>query len=132
MYSHPATIAAAAFFGLPPCNLSPLIGEDGQPTPIGHLYLGANQLGGAPSGSITVGFRPEGGTVLHGGAGSAPFVVERLEPMKPDTVVHLRAGETRIAVRSSTSVALEAGTRVTLEVAPSKWLAFDSKTGRRL
>jgi multiple sugar transport system ATP-binding protein len=138
VYRRPADTFVATFIGSPPMNLLPAsfgedwiqIGEEKLDAPGDLLALLA---GTAQSGRFTVGIRPEKLNVTIGAAeGHHRAQVSLVEPLGPETFLHLRYQEWEITVRVEPEVEPEPGTDVHFSFAWPAVSCFDRETGKRL
>jgi sn-glycerol 3-phosphate transport system ATP-binding protein len=97
------------------------------------LAGGARLSAAAPvaAGDVVVGVRPEHMEVGAKG-GAIEFLVDLVEALGADTVVHGRLGGDAFTFRLPGGTAVAAGQRLTLGVAPENVHVFSSDTGRRL
>jgi multiple sugar transport system ATP-binding protein len=134
VYGRPATLFTAGFLGRPPLNLVPFRGPGGSLTGFGRSFVeSVRPIGSmiAAMSNAVLGFRPEDVSVqsdLH----SMNGVIESLEPLKPDTLVHLRIEDTPVVARVRNASSLNGGAPILVTVDRSKWHVFDRTTGRRL
>ena len=112
LYERPANVFVARFLGSPPMNLFP------------------SALFGSTRASL-VGVRPERITLVGSGTGRLDGVVEGVEPVGGEALIHLRAGDDPAVVRTDARSAPRVGERVGLEFPDSDVHAFDPE-GRRL
>ncbi|MFN2627871.1 MAG: ABC transporter ATP-binding protein [Gaiellaceae bacterium] len=111
LYLHPANVFVAGFIGSPAMNLIP----------------GGAITGLGARGQI-VGFRPEH-VSLNGARGpSFEALVEVVEYLGEDQLVHLRANERELTVKLPADPRLTPGERVTLRVPVERLLFFDAET----
>lgn len=127
IYQRPANVFVAGFVGTPAMNLIEVTAVDGQATVASF---------GVPTphdGELTLGFRPEHVLVdprtppLDGAEIAAEVVA--VEPLGPETLVHLSAGEHRLRARLPGFAEVHGA--VTLRVAAQHLLWFDAE-GQRL
>ena len=127
IYQEPANVFVAGFVGTPAMNLIAVTAEDGRATAPG-LSAPATH-----AGTLTMGFRPEhvlldpASPADEGAAIDAEVIA--VEPLGPETLVHLAAGEHRLRARLP-GFADVAGA-VTARVAAEHLLWFDAD-GQRL
>ena len=133
VYERPGTLFAAGFLGRPALNLVPMMTANGGLTALGRgcpaistLHEGVNRL------DVVLGVRPEDVQILMDGDAGIEATVEWVEPLNPDTLVHLKAGDQSVIARVRAAVRLNAGTRVHLTIEESRWHFFDRRTGVRL
>ncbi len=149
IYNYPADLVVADFLGSPPMNLVPvrceradaLVGLVGDGV---HLTVPAltstvrtelDRLG--PSAPLVLGVRPE---YLRLGADAADTttgttiaaIVDRVELLGNERVIHLRAGGTPLVARVPVSVRPAVGAAVCVEVDVAGVRLFDASTGRLL
>ncbi len=145
VYDHPANVFVAGFVGSPPMNLLRAQARGGRIT-AGQLVL---EVAGIPDGEVVLGLRPE---ILRSSADGLPsmdFVIDVVEPLGDEIVVHGNvegqlvggfveeqipavAGEpTRatITARFDPSLRPKIGERIPLGVRPDAVHVFDAATG---
>jgi len=131
LYARPASIFAARFVGTPPMNILPL--ADG---PGGAVVKGTNGpviVPGTGEG-LALGLRPEELTLSHGLQADATALaaeVAGIEYLGADTIVSLRVGNERAAVRVAGAVAFECRSPVRLGWRPAAIHLFELKSGMR-
>ncbi len=144
VYDHPANVFVAGFVGSPPMNLLRATSRGGRVV-AGSLRL---DLPSSPDGDVVLGLRPEVLRVSADGASSLDFVVDVVEPLGDEVVVHGNvegqllegreeeipavAGEpTRaiITARFDPSLHPSIGERIPLTVRPEAVHLFDATTG---
>lgn len=134
VYARPQSLFVAGFLGSPPMNVLPAtLGENRTTVRIGDHILPLDQPLAYPAGSeILLGVRPE--HLRPGGeAGGLPFMVEWIEALGADTVLHGRLADVgEISVRLVGSFATRPGARLWLTVAAADLHPFDPKSGRRI
>jgi len=84
VYRHPANLFVAGFIGSPPMNLLRGRAEGG------HVVAGeiSFERAGVPDGEVAVGVRPEAMTLTEEGLPSFDFLVDVVEPLGGEVVVH--------------------------------------------
>jgi multiple sugar transport system ATP-binding protein/lactose/L-arabinose transport system ATP-binding protein len=134
IYDRPANVFVASFIGSPPINLLA-----GRVAPGGDTVVceaagvefaaeGRPELARCAGAEITVGMRPE---ALRPGNGPIRAVVELVENLGADHILHLRAGTAMLVAKRPTSGACpRAGDMLPLNVAAADLLFF--KQGRLL
>ncbi len=143
IYDRPADRFVAGFIGSPPMNFidGGLVGRDGglwfeAPGVALRLPLSvAEAIGASRAGAaVTFGVRPEALQIRAGcsAAGTGiEAVVDVVESLGADTLVHAAAGPHRLVARSPERV--PAGARpIVLEPDAARWHFFDSESGRVL
>jgi len=136
VYEEPANAFVAGFVGTPAMNLVTLECDDGR----GHgggvtVELPASL---ADRGSITVGFRPEHIALgarageLEQGAACLTAEVTAVEPLGPETLVYLAAGEAKLRARVEGFGGPEPGLEIEARVAPGHLQWFDADSGERI
>lgn len=135
VYEKPASRFVASFIGSPAMNLfegkisengSSFLFASGGEIPLGHQYL---QWAGS---EITLGIRPEHVQVVSETVGQTSLVVENLEILGADNLVHGRLGEQKVVVRINHEFRPQVGTVLGIHF-PNDYLHFfDSKQGYRL
>ncbi len=137
IYARPASVFVGGFIGSPPMNMLPAeVAADGAAlTLAGGVQLPLGQsLGAEHRGRpVTLGIRPEH---LHPGAeapGALPALVDLVEALGADTVVHARLpGGAALLCRLPGDSAVARGARLALHPAPGALHLFDPASGRRL
>lgn len=133
VYERPATLFTASFLGRPAVNLIPLISAKGEMTPLAaRLPPGATVNKLMDERDLILGVRPEDIEVLRDAPGGLQANVEWVEPLNPDTLVHLRVGEQRLIARIRSNVPIALAATVQLKIEESKWHFFDRRTGSRV
>jgi len=121
LYDHPANQFVAQFIGTPQMNV----------VAAGAVPELARIVGPSLPADGSVGVRPEGVRVHPGGEG-IPALVELVESLGADTLIHTRVGDRALLVsRQSERTSLKAGARVGLSFTDDAMHLFDSK-GRLL
>ena len=114
LYTHPANVFVATFIGSPSMSVvpGPMIGVGGE----GQL----------------AGFRPEHIRLGASDAGSVGFeaLIEVVEYLGDERLVHLRLGEQALVAKLPVSAAVQAGTRESFAVALESIVLFDSASGQ--
>lgn len=140
IYHSPATMFVANFMGSPAMNMLP--GEALPETGCvrlreGHEIPVNGQLPQGWTGRVVLGIRPE--DVALADEGTRPdctleAVVELVEPLGPDTVVHSRpvGCEGELIVRLPAASRVREGDRLRLAVDPLKLHLFSEEDGRRI
>lgn len=111
LYERPANVFVARFLGSPPMNLFP-----------------ASLLGSA--GDQTFGLRPERIGLAAAGSGRLEGVVDLVEPVGGEAILHVMSGEVRILVREDVRTAPRAGDPVELTFSDSDVHRFDAQERR--
>jgi sn-glycerol 3-phosphate transport system ATP-binding protein len=120
LYERPASRFVAEFIGAPPMNVFELGRPAGQAI--------AALAGGAPSGAVAAGVRPE--TLRIGREGPEAEVV-LVEALGAETLVHLRMGEDRLILRDGHASRVREGDSLRLYAEPETVLFFD-QAGRSM
>jgi sn-glycerol 3-phosphate transport system ATP-binding protein len=131
IYSKPATAFVAGFIGSPAMNLLPARADAGGR---GLVLAGGARLSAATpvaAGDVVVGVRPEHMEIQEK-VGAIEFLVDLVEALGADTVVHGRVGADGFTFRLPGGTPVKAGQRVALNVAPEHVHVFSRDTGRRL
>jgi multiple sugar transport system ATP-binding protein len=145
LYDEPTNLFVAGFIGSPPMNLVRGRAEGGRVT-AGDLSFDGVQV---PDGDVAVGMRPE--KLLRAGEGlpSFDFLVDVVEPLGDEVVVHgstagtvvetgaeeeelptmLEGSRVPITARFDPGVRLQPGERLRLGIEPSRLYLFDLRTG---
>lgn len=111
LYERPANVFVARFLGSPPMNLFP-----------------ASVLGTATA--TTLGVRPERITLGEESSGRLQGIVEAVEPVGGEAIVHVVAGGCRLLVRNDIRSAPRPGDRVGLRFVDSEVHRFDAEERR--
>jgi multiple sugar transport system ATP-binding protein len=130
VYERPGTLFAAGFLGRPAVNLIPLRGANGDLTALGRGLRAIHDC--VNRQDVVLGVRPEDVQVLTDGISGIEAIVEWVEPLNPDTLIHLKVGDQRMIARARATVRLNAGARVQLKIEESRWHFFDGGTGVRV
>ena len=140
VFAEPANLFVAEFIGTPQMNLLPAAAAPDETGAIGFRVAGqafrpSAQRGAAPLGPgdpCTLGMRPRSLEIRSEAAdNSFAAVVDLIEPMGAETLVHLTAGETDIRVVTPRGKQAKVGERVHIACNPDKLHVFGSD-GRRL
>ncbi len=142
VYSRPATRFVAAFLGSPSMNfVDAKLAKDGEgwyaEAPGLRLRVAAAALGTcalpAAGRSVVAGVRPHDVTLATAGAVPAlELVVEVVEALGSESVVHGRLGGAEFVARLDGTARVSAGNRLLLDVAPEAIHVFDPETGKAL
>ena len=139
LYTRPRNLFVAGFIGSPAMNLVPVepVSADGNAmlrnggfvvrVPERFLSVAAAQ----GQRRMVVGLRPEHFTIANGNAEQAatvPAVVEVVEYLGDEQLVHLQAGEVPLVAKVPIESRLAAGETVTLAVALDKVYLFDQES----
>jgi sn-glycerol 3-phosphate transport system ATP-binding protein len=123
VFSKPADTYVAGFIGAPAMNFLPGAIQGGW-----VIAGGAAVVESGGSGPVTVGVRPEN---IELAAGGMPLMVELVEPLGSETLVHGRMADgTMLLVKLQGTV--DVGARIEVGFAPSFVHLFDARTGARL
>ena len=135
VYERPASRFVASFIGSPAMNLlEGKISADGtrfelasgMALPLGsaqHLHRGR---------AVTLGIRPEHIALSSQTAGGVPFMVDTLEMLGADNLVHGRWGEQKMVVRLSHQERPQSGSTLWLHLPEKNLHFFDKENGQRL
>ncbi|MGZ8624521.1 MAG: ABC transporter ATP-binding protein [Actinomycetota bacterium] len=145
VYDHPVNLFVAGFIGSPPMNLI-----RGQALG-GRIVAGdlAFERAGVPDGEVAVGMRPEILTVSADGLPSFEFLVDVVEPLGDEIVVHgttqgsgvetgaeeeeiptiIEGSRTPITARFDPGVRVTPGDRLRLGATPDRVHLFDLRSG---
>jgi multiple sugar transport system ATP-binding protein len=140
LYTRPANLFVAGFIGSPSMNLVPVEPH----TSNGQAMLRSGDFvvrvperfasaAAAEAGrELVVGLRPEHLAVANGaspeGTASVPAVVDVVEYLGDEQLVHLHAGEVELVAKVDVEPRLQAGQEVTLSVPVEKLYLFDRGT----
>ncbi len=145
LYDRPCNLFVAGFIGSPPMNLVRGMASAGRVT-AGDLTF---ERGGVPDGEVAIGMRPEAYVPGDDGLPSLELLVDVVEPLGDEVVVHgttpgtaVESGaeeeEVPVAVEESRApitarfdpdVRLRPGERIRLGVRPERVHLFDVRTG---
>jgi multiple sugar transport system ATP-binding protein len=141
LYERPANMFVATFIGSPAMNVFPAeVVKEGEGLKLvfedNKLAIPASRAGKLDSvvgQTVMVGLRPEHLTMKNGVAPAEDTTmqmqVDLVEPLGPETLVHLRApGGELIVARIDPLTRVRAGDRIELVVDVSRIYAFDAKT----
>jgi ABC-type sugar transport system ATPase subunit len=145
VYDHPANLFVAGFIGSPPMNLVRGRAEGGRVV-AGELAFERSRT---PDGEVAVGIRPEALLPAADGVPSFEFLVDVVEPLGDEVVVHgtttgsavetgaeedevrarVESARAPITARFDPGVRLAPGERLRLGVPPERIHLFDLRTG---
>jgi multiple sugar transport system ATP-binding protein len=149
VYDRPANLFVAGFIGSPPMNLLRGVASNGR-VQAGDLAFERPDL---PEGEVIVGVRPESFRLASDGASSAELIVEIVEPLGDEVLVHGsiggeparsgaeldevllpfdRGSRAPVTARLDPSARPRPGDRLPLLVAPERVYVFDARTGAAL
>ena len=128
VYHNPASTFVASFIGSPAMNLLPGHLEGDQLT----LSNAVLKLTGAvpPAGPVTVGMRPEDIFPAQNGTNAFDFVLDHVEELGAQRLVHGTVGEQRVTAAFAPHVPISESMQLT--VAADKLHFFCTNTGKRL
>ncbi|MBI1777642.1 MAG: sn-glycerol-3-phosphate import ATP-binding protein UgpC [Proteobacteria bacterium] len=135
VYTNPASAFVAGFIGSPAMNFLPAsAGADGRSLAVGGLKLPLSAGTIDASRPVTFGIRPEHLAPGPGPWGELPLVVELVELLGADTLVHCRleGGNDTLVVRLPGTVVPKVGERLGVHPVPGSFHVFDGETGRRI
>nr|WP_272211585.1 sn-glycerol-3-phosphate ABC transporter ATP-binding protein UgpC [Marinicella sp. W31]MDC2877481.1 sn-glycerol-3-phosphate ABC transporter ATP-binding protein UgpC [Marinicella sp. W31] len=124
LYENPADVFTARFIGSPSMNMLPALALAGQSA--------------VPSDDVLVGIRPHDllavvdGAVPEGAIVTLEGVVEAVEPLGPETMVHLNVAGASLIATSPGTLSPAVGSRITCTVQPGKLYLFDAATEKSL
>lgn len=135
IYEFPASTFVASFIGSPAMNL--LTGRvDRAGThlelPSGEVLSLGRYVPKLANSVVTLGLRPEHVIRNDRGDSGTPMVVETLEILGADNLVHGRIGDTKMVIRLPHGERPKAGSTVWFHLAPEMLHFFDADTGKRL
>jgi ABC-type sugar transport system ATPase subunit len=136
VYARPVNAFVAGFVGSPPMNLFATELRDGA------IALGGAKVALPPAlaeaaapqggGKLTAGLRPESiELAAAGAAGAVPASVEHVELLGHETLVHVRAGDAKLVLRTPGMPDVARDAAVALRIGPSAVHLF-ATDGRRL
>lgn len=135
VYERPASRFVASFIGSPAMNLftgrisaegTHFALTDGLTLPLGGAY---SRLRGQ---AVTLGIRPEHIALSSQAAGGIPLVVDTLEMLGADNLVHGRWGVQKLVVRLSHQQRPQPGSTLWLHLPEENLHFFDAENGKRL
>jgi multiple sugar transport system ATP-binding protein len=145
VYHTPANLFAAQFVGSPGINLwkgtlsenSGIIYFENENTRLELPQTSSDSLKTWAGKSVVLGIRPENVLIqkdmIPGGSNARmPAVVELVEPLGPETHVHLQWGDSRLTSRVMGSQVWIPGEKVSISFNLDPLLLFDPETSRRL
>jgi len=140
VYDRPANVFVAGFLGTPPMNLfRASVSPDGASLRVDGLAIPlpppvAARAASKAGAEVVAGIRPEHlGESRTDAAGTAiPAVVEFVEQLGDEGIVHARAGELALLGKLDAHAAPRVGDRIALRFDPSRLHLFDAGTERRL
>jgi len=132
VYRRPADTFVATFVGSPPMNLIPAR-LDGGRLAVGGVELPAGGLPPSFRGDVLIGLRPEDLALRPGpGEPAMPATVTLVEPLGPESYVHLDFAGHALVARVGPDVPVRAGERLRVSLGLGAASLFDPETGRRL
>ena len=126
LYENPADVFTARFIGSPSMNMLPA------------AAFGDQAAGFAGEGDVLVGIRPHDllavvdGIVPDGAVLTLEGVVEAVEPLGPETMVHLNVAGRPLIATSPGTLSPAVGSSVACTVQPGKLYLFDAATEKSL
>ncbi|WP_034460496.1 sn-glycerol-3-phosphate import ATP-binding protein UgpC [Buttiauxella noackiae] len=135
VYERPASRFVASFIGSPAMNLlEGNISDDGTRFELaGGMALPLGNAANLQRGrAVTLGIRPEHIALSSQTAGGVPFVVDTLEMLGADNLVHGRWGEQKMVVRLAHQERPQPGSTLWLYLPENHLHFFDKENGQRL
>lgn len=142
VYDRPANLFVAGFIGSPAMNFftgtlhrerDDICFRGASPLPSVPVALPAAVLTArAPGRAVLLGIRPEAVSLATAPAGHVEAIVEIVEPMGPETFLHLRAGQQALVARVGPTEKCSPGDRVRIAFDLSKARLFDQQSGELL
>lgn len=136
VYDTPRSVFVASFLGAPPMNLVPAVidSHDKCVTLGGEGLVGRLWDGASPHQDVTLGVRPEHLRPDDGGPAAlrAEGIVQRMENLGSDQLVHVRTGDNVLVMRADRGLRLIRGETARLCADLDHIHLFDAATGRRL
>jgi sn-glycerol 3-phosphate transport system ATP-binding protein len=133
VYENPATLFVAGFIGSPAMNFMPATADGGVRF---SLLAGGSAMaaaGGAEAGrAVTVGIRPEHLAPVSAADALVGGVVEMVEQLGADTLVHVMHGATTIVARVAHGSHPVVGSTLHLAADPAHVFLFDTASGARI
>jgi multiple sugar transport system ATP-binding protein len=140
IYNRPENLFVAGFVGTPPMNFFPgkvsdggaAVSASGFSLPVPGPLRGAAAV--REGKDVVLGIRPENLRRTSAGAAGPvlPAVVEVVEPLGDEVIVHSRVGEERLVAKLDPEHLPEPGDRLDFVVDLDRIHIFDSETERRL
>jgi multiple sugar transport system ATP-binding protein len=133
VYDRPANVFVAGFLGTPPMNLfRGRVDPDGATLAVDGLTVPLPKKA-APGSELIAGIRPEhlGEASAARSGGALDAVVEFVEQLGDEGIVHARAGDVALLGKLDAHAAPRAGDRITLRFDPARLHLFDAGTERR-
>ncbi|WP_176038270.1 ABC transporter ATP-binding protein [Brucella tritici] len=127
IYQAPATLFAAGFIGTPNMNFFELNADEEK---IADETISLPRPSGLKPGPVTVGIRP-GAFRLNEAGGQIRGQIERNEFHGENRLVTIRAGKHVFSIAVPTSMRLQEGHNIGLDVVPNSLHLFDAHTGLR-
>jgi len=138
LYERPATLFVAGFIGSPAMNILPArITEDGTRAALlggVSLPLAGDGLAAQAGREVALGIRPEHLELAPEGASDPQLLVDLVEKLGADTLVHGRLGadDHDFTLRLKGLHDLHSGATLPLRMSPGQFHLFDRDTGRRI
>ncbi|MCA1922125.1 sn-glycerol-3-phosphate import ATP-binding protein UgpC [Buttiauxella noackiae] len=135
VYERPASRFVASFIGSPAMNLlEGNISADGTRFELaGGMALPLGNAANLQRGrAVTLGIRPEHIALSSQTAGGVPFMVDTLEMLGADNLVHGRWGEQKMVVRLAHQERPQPGSTLWLYLPENHLHFFDKENGKRL
>jgi sn-glycerol 3-phosphate transport system ATP-binding protein len=135
VYERPASRFVASFIGSPAMNLlEGKISDDGTRFELaGGTALPLGNAANLQRGrAVTLGIRPEHIALSSQTAGGVPFMVDTLEMLGADNLVHGRWGEQKMVVRLAHQERPQPGSTLWLYLPENHLHFFDKENGQRL
>jgi len=138
LYEHPATRFVAGFIGSPAMNfLTARISADGRTVELpggDSLALANAGIPGSAGRAVTLGIRPEHLDRSDDGGSIAHLVIDVVEQLGADTLVHGHFGSDRtdLTVRLLGIQSFSPGETLPFAVAPEHLHLFDAESGKRI
>jgi sn-glycerol 3-phosphate transport system ATP-binding protein len=133
VYENPQTMFVAGFIGSPSMNfLSGVERADGHIDLVNGGMLAAQRTASAAGRELTVGVRPEHLVPCEADAANLAGVVEMVEQLGADSLVHVRRGGETIVVRVAHGTAPAVGAPISLAASSSHVFTFDTASGQRI
>ena len=133
VYDDPASLFVAGFIGSPSMNFLPgRRSGDGVDVGGGLVIPMPADVKALAGAEVTVGIRPEHLLVASGSGPTFPFLVDSVEALGADSLLHGAFAATVIVVRVEGHAMPKAGQKLTVSAMPDKVFFFDTATGKRL
>lgn len=132
VYNNPANIFVGGFIGAPAMNFLPARMKGHVAEVADGTGFDLSQFGVMPQGDVILGMRPEHIRAGSGAGVDFSGVVQVVEPLGADTLVHIGIGDATVTARLEPAQKPKPGQRVQLSIAPGHIRLFDATTERAM